>query len=149
MTKISRKELRQIIAESMDFEYTDGEPNPMSTADVMKKLRAGENVEGIEADKDDYEKLSAQGRRADLDPDSLSHEDIHTAREPMGNTFERLLLIAISKPESVLPIIRKEASAAGMEPFDYLVSQGMDGQFASNLMAALSQWDQAKMGMTF
>lgn len=149
MTKISRRELRQIIAESMDFEYAGDEPNPMSTADVMKKLRAGENVEGIEATKDDYEKLSAQGRRVDLDPDSFSHEDVLVAREPMGNTFERLLLIAISNPESVLPIIRKEASATGMEPFDYLVSQGMDGQFASNLMAALSQWDQAKMGMTF
>ncbi|WP_341715255.1 hypothetical protein, partial [Limnobacter sp.] len=58
--KITRKELRAIIAEAGSFEYAGGPPNPLSTADVMDRLRQGEDVAGVEASGVDMPDMSYQ-----------------------------------------------------------------------------------------
>ena len=98
---------------------------------------------------DDDESLSAMPGRTDMDLDSLSADDELGAADGRLNAFGDLFLMSIEYPERVMPEIQSRADAAGMDPFDFLVSQGMSRIAASNIMAALGKFDQAPEGMTF
>ena len=68
--KLSRKELRQIIAEAGSFEYADGNPpDPFGTGEVLDKLKRGERVKGVERPRFDPEAAGRSHVAAQLAPE--------------------------------------------------------------------------------
>jgi len=150
LRKLRRSQIREMIEEAMKVSYGDDYSETYDDGDGMK-----DDDDRLEYMRDmpyavDYdESLTAMPGRADIDLDSLSADDELGVTKGRSSAFGDLFLMAIEHPERVMPEIQSRADAAGMAPFDYLVSQGMSRIAASNIMAALGKFDQAPEGMTF
>ena len=150
LRKLRRSQIREMIEEAMKISYGDGRSETYDDGDGMEddddRLEYMRNMPyAVDYD----ESLSAMPGRTDMDLDSLSADDELGAAEGRMNAFGDLFLMSIEHPERVMPEIQRRADAAGMAPFDFLVSQGMSRIAASNIMAALGKFDQAPEGMTF
>jgi len=147
--KLGRRQIREMIEEAMKAMKVgyDGRSETYGAGLHGADLEyMGDMPYAVDYD----ESLSAMpGRDDDVDPDSLSADDELGAAEGRMNAFGDLFLMSIEHPERVMPEIQSRADAAGMAPFDFLVSQGMSRIAASNIMAALGKFDQAPEGMTF
>ena len=150
LRKLRRSQIREMIEEAMKVSYGDGHSETYDDFGGMEddddRL---EYMRDMPYAVDDDESLSAMPGRADMDLDSLSADDELGTAEGRLNAFGDLFLMSIEHPERVMPEIQSRADAAGMAPFDFLVSQGMSRIAASNIMAALGKFDQAPEGMTF